>query len=223
MKFKSLIYLLILLLPTSIFSMEEIKKNSLIFGIDSFDNIFTSFDGGAISYKYDFNNNSSIRVGLNVSLDLEGTTSSGFENDEIDSSGTYESNTYSIEPNITYIRYLSDKKIKPFFGIGIFGNHTKSNYYRNVMYIDQEKTENSKSFTNKIGLTSAVGIEFKPIDYIGLILEYKLKYYYAYSEYNKTTVYEYDSSDEENQSTNEESDSFNIDYANIILGLAFYF
>lgn len=137
----------------------------------------TNFDGYTFSYRYRFNNNSGIRIGVYTSIDQEDYDITQQLNDITSNPPDYQ-HFYAYKLSGQYLFSLA--KFKSFaliFGGGPFISYSKSeSKYQNLATTYTRKYE-SKSESTGFGLDVIFGVEYQLVENIILSGEYGLSIY----------------------------------------------
>ena len=150
---------------------QDILKHGLQFQLRSLLEL-TNFNGYTFSYRYRFNNNSGIRIGIFTSVN-ESDYDITQQLDSIISSPPNYSHNYSFKLSFQYLKNLINyKSFSLIFGGGPFISYSKSESSSDYLSSSYSRNYTSKDKTTGFGIDLILGVEYSLIENVLLSGEY---------------------------------------------------
>lgn len=212
---------------TSPDSTTVFKKHALQFRLYNILSL-SSFKGKMLSYKYHFNDQNALRIGISASVQgwTEDETNSSSSPDTAFQNEEQSTNGYNgTEVIIEYLKYFNvQKELKMFLGTG-------PRAFINYRVKDTQKPKNNEYHSYdtyylqsefQIGLSASYGVEWFFRKNMSLHAEYGLNISYFFTDYRRTRIYARPEGNTENKSS-ETRKGIKLDSRGATLGLSIYF
>jgi hypothetical protein len=160
-------------------------KWALQFGISE-NFTLTNFQGGTISAKYHFNNNSALRFGVTLSQsnsDDENSITQIYPDTTYINSEASSYSNYQIRFSLQYIKYSKPiNSIAMFYGGGVNYFTQPQERERLTEYIEPVESDYVDNSNHGFGVSILIGVEWFVRSNMGITAEYGAGYQYSVSE-----------------------------------------